>query len=329
MTVKLNKALKDKLYNVATQLQLTTNWEKNTELISQLLGKYAPEVQLAIYWTQTGDPVYFSSHAKKVFEPYITSLKRGDLVQSAQLEPLEFKEDDKGEDNCYRMALKLSGQFLGLILVHLSDEVNFGFVQQLIDLLAPHLSIARYATEMAEEVEKRTSSDKLTGLWKRTYFNERFREETERLNRSKEVGSVAIMGLDDLAAMVRMLPPDELQSYLSAIGTTLRSLLRQTDWVVRWDDYEILFYFPNTTPESVLDVFSRCMSALLQVNPILQTVVGLCSTSETTSARGLIQLAARRLELARKDGRHRLVCFASRATGLKFWEFGTDDKEES
>lgn len=316
MTTKLSKSEKDRLFKITSQLQLTTNWEQNLEQISELFSTHAPEIELATYWTQTNEPVYLTPGAEDLFSDYLNGLKRGDFIQSADFQPLD------GMDSCYSKSLKLASHVLGLFLLKIKDEdMSLEAVEHFTNALLPQFLLARYATEMQEEVEKRTSTDKLTGLWKRSYFNERFREESERLSRSKEIGCVAIMGLDDLAAMVRMLPAEEQNNLLTQAGKTLRSLLRQTDWVVRWDNFEILFYFPNTPPEAAVDVFHRCIKALARINPILQVVIGLCSTSETTSARGLIQLADKRLNLARKDGRHQLICFASKQAGLKFWEY--------
>lgn len=312
---KLTKADKDKLFNIATHLHLGTDWERNRQMITELYAENAPGLEIATYWTQTSDYVFLTPNAEKIFGEYLGTIKRGDLVQSPKLEAVE------GQENIYSMSLRLGGQMLGMIFVQLDSEMPLALAERYVEVLVPQFALARFATEMQEEVEKRTSTDKLTGLWKRSYFNERFREESERLSRSKEIGSVAIMGLDDLAAMVRMMPQEEQNELLEQAGRTLRSLLRQTDWVVRWDNYEVLFYFPNTAPEAAVEVFSRCVKALARINPILQVVIGLCSSAETTSARGLIQLADKRLNLARKDGRHQLVCFASKATGLKFWEY--------
>ncbi len=312
---KLAKADKDKLFNIATRLQLTADEEANRALISELYAENAPQLEMATYWTQTSDSLYLTEGAEELFGEYLNGLKRGDLVQSERLQPMESL------DNSYSMSLKLGGQMLGMMLVHLKEDMPLALAERYVDMLLPQFMLARFGKEMQEEVEKRTSTDKLTGLWKRSYFNERFREESERLSRSKEVGSVAIMGLDDLAAMVRMMPAEEQNALLEQAGKTLRSLLRQTDWVVRWDNFEVLLYFPNTSPESAVEVFDRCVKALVRINPLLQVVIGLCSSAETTSARGLIQLADKRLNLARKDGRHQLVCFASKSTGMQFWEY--------
>lgn len=314
---KLTKADKERLYTISSKLHLTTDWKRNAKQISELFSENVPEIELATYWTQTNDAIYLTPGAENVFSEYIQSLKRGDVIQSDSLQAIPSL------DHCYSMSVKLDTQMLGLMLVQLKEDMALQIAEQYVQVLLPQFTLARFATEMQEEVEKRTSSDKMTGLWKRSYFNERFREESERLSRSKEVGVVAIMGLDDLAAMVRMLPLEEQNHLLSMAGKTLRNLLRQTDWVVRWDNFEILFYFPNTPPEAAVDVFGRCVKALVRINPLLQVVLGMCSTSETTSARGLIQLADKRLNLARKDGRHQLICFASKAAGLKFWQYNS------
>lgn len=312
---KLTKADKDKLFTIATNLQLTADETRNQQRIAELYTENAPDIEMATYWTQTSDFVYLTPGAEAIFESYLKGIKRGDLIQSERLQPLE------GFENSYSMSLKLGGQMLGMMLVHLKNDMQLAVAEQYVDVLLPQFMLARFGKEMQEEVEKRTSTDKLTGLWKRSYFNERFREESERLSRSKEVGSVAIMGMDDLAAMVRMMPAEEQNHLLEEAGKSLRSLLRQTDWVVRWDNFEVLFYFPNTAPEAAVEVFDRCVKALARINPLLQVVIGLCSSAETTSARGLIQLADKRLNLARKDGRHQLICFASKSTGMQFWEY--------
>ncbi|MGE3725195.1 MAG: GGDEF domain-containing protein [Candidatus Sericytochromatia bacterium] len=314
---KLTKADKERLFSISSKLHLTTDWKSNAKQISDLYSDNVPEIEMATYWTQTNDAIYLTPDAESIFSEYVQSLKRGDVVQSDALQPIPNLE------NCYSMSVKLGTQMLGLMLVQLKDDVSQQMAEQYIQVLLPQFTLARFATEMQDEVEKRTSSDKMTGLWKRSYFNERFREESERLSRSKEIGVVAVMGMDDLAAMVRMLPLEEQNQLLSMAGKSLRNLLRQTDWVVRWDNFEILFYFPNTPPEAAVDVFGRCIKALVRINPLLQVVVGMCSTSETTSARGLIQLADKRLNLARKDGRHQLICFASKSAGLKFWQYNS------
>jgi len=209
-------------------------------------------------------------------------------------------------------------------------ELTVEILKDLVKVILPQLALARYATVMAQEVEKRTSTDKLTGLWNRTYFNERFREECIRLSRTKEQGTVVVLALDELAAMAKVMSADEHTKLIVHASNLVRSSVRQTDWIVYWDRHEILIYLTNTQPENSIEVMSRCVNQLLNAHPLLQPVIGLCSTSETNSARALIQLAARRLDLARKDGRRMVICFATR-DGLKFLQLASppDDNEKA
>lgn len=309
-----SKLEKEKLFELSTNLHLTLDWQKNHKIIKDLLDKVSPGMELAIYWSQHGEKSYFTQGAEKIFGEYLNSLKRVDISRSEELTELETIKDT------YVKGIFLDNHFLGMLLINITNsDISLDFTKKIIDILLVQLTLAKYATEMSEEVEKRTSTDKLTGLWNRVYFNERFREECDRLARSKERGSVAIMAFDDLSAMVRMMTGDENNNILAKAGRTVRQLVRKTDWVVRWDKHEILFYFPNTQPEFAIEVFSRCINQLIKTHALLSPVIGLCSTSETTSARALIQLAARRLDLARKDGRKRVLCYASKSSGLKFW----------
>ena len=306
----------DKLFQIVSQLNFTLDWEKNEATISSIFEEYCPGVSLAIFWTQNNSLMFFPKKAKEIFGQYFSGLKRSDITQNRELQPFEAIE------KAYSMAVTLNDQLLGMLAIKVEED-QFEFTEKVIKLILPQLSLARYATSMTEEVDKRTSIDKVTGLWNRVYFNERFREECERVKRSKEVSSVAIMALDDLAAMSKMITAEEHNNLLTMLGNTTSRLTRQTDWVVNWTTHEILFYFPNTQPEAALEVFTRCMKSLVNTHPLLESVVGLCSTSETTTARMLIQLATRRLDLARKEAAKditkQVVCFAGKASGLQFW----------
>jgi diguanylate cyclase (GGDEF)-like protein len=296
---------------LTSQLHLTADWSKNIQQIAGLINQYAPGVEMAAFWSLHGQPMYFTAKAEGIFSEALSGLQRRDVVQSRTLVPWP------NIDNGYAIAVAMDQSSLGMLVFQGGDEATLSSTAQ---ALLPQLALAQLATQLAEEVEKRTSTDKLTKLWNRLYFNERFREECERIATSKEVGAVAILGLDDLAAMSRVLGADEAGKILAQAGQVVRRLVRQTDWVVHWDSHEFLFYFPNTQPEQAIDVFNRCLTQLQASHPLLQGVVGLCSSQETTSARTLIQLSARRLELARKDGRKHVVCFASKASGLQFYQ---------
>src|SRR5262249_1946640 len=150
----------------------------------------------------------------------LEGLKRQDIVQSRTL--VSWPAIDNG----HAIAVTMDQSSLGMMVFQGTDA---DLIASVAHALLPQLSLAQYATQLVEEVEKRTSTDKLTKLWNRLYFNERFREECERIAATKEVGSVGIMGLDDLAAMTRVLGQDEANKILAQAGQVVRRLVRQTD----------------------------------------------------------------------------------------------------
>lgn len=306
---------KQKISDLILELCLTIDWKRNIEHLSDLLERYAPFIELAACWSQPGDFNYFTKRAEDFFKDFFKDIKRADMVQSIDLIPLNVSS----LPDTYVMSIILDETYLGMLLVHTNEQIDSGLLNDLGKAILPQLSLAKYATTMAIEVEKRTSTDALTGLWNRTYFNERFREECIRLSRTKEQGTVVVIALDELSAMAKVLSKDEHSKLIVEASNLVQKLVRKTDWIVYWDKHEILIYLTNTQPEPAIDVITRCVGQLVNFHPLLTSIIGLCSTSETTSARALIQLASRRLDLARKDGRKLIACFATK-DGLKFMQ---------
>jgi diguanylate cyclase (GGDEF)-like protein len=268
-------------------------------------------LEVAVCWSQPGDYNYLTLNSEEIFSTFFKEVKRADMIQSKDFIPVNKIK------NAFGMGIFLDDTYLGMLLVKLSENIDLDNLKLIVKSILPQLSLAKYATNMSAEVEKRTSTDKLTGLWNRNYFNERFREECIRLSRTKEQGVVAVISFDELAAMSKVISNQEHTDLILFASNLIRKMLRKTDWVVYWDKHEILIYLTNTQSDYSLDVINRFTTQLLNKSPLLQPLIGLCSTIETDSARALIQLASRRLELARKDSRKMIVCYATKE-GLKF-----------
>ena len=307
----LTPAQLQNLVQLATQVNLTLSWDYNYQNLKNLLAQYAPEVELGVWWPQPEGFVPVTEGANEAFGAYTGALVLENVQQDTSLRAVP---DVPG---AVMAGVVSNRQTFGMALAAGPEDSELA--QAVLKVLLPQLGLSRLAGALTEEVSKRTSTDKLTGLWNRQYFNERFREECERLVRSKETGSVAIIGLDNFAALAKTMSPEEANQMYATVGATVRQVIRQTDWAVRWDANELLFYFPSTSAEAALEVLKRFGKRLVGNHPILEPLVGLSSTVETTSPRALIQLATRRLDLARKDGNRKVICFATPAHGLQFW----------
>jgi diguanylate cyclase (GGDEF)-like protein len=306
----LTTAQAQALVQVATNLGLTVAWDYNHQNLKTMLGQHLKDVEFGVWWPHPEGFVAVTEGAGDRF---------GAFVEANQLELVQQDTSLRAVPNspgALMVGIVCNRQTFGIAFAASKSE---DLSEAVLRTVLPQLGLARLASALTDEVAKRTSTDKITGLWNRQYFNERFREECERLVRSKETGSVAIIGLDNFAALARTMPADEVNHLFSLAGQTVRNVIRQTDWAVRWDTNELLFYFPSTPAEASLEVLKRFGKRLMGSHAILEPLVGLSSTVETTSPRALIQLATRRLDLARKDGHRRVICYATPAHGLQFW----------
>ncbi|MFP5501878.1 MAG: GGDEF domain-containing protein [Candidatus Sericytochromatia bacterium] len=310
----LTPAQLQSLVALTTQRNLTLSWDYNYQNLRNLLAQLLPDVEVGVWWPQPEGFVPLTEGAEEIFGDYVGANVLENVQQDTSMREVEGVEDG------YMAGIVANRLTFGMVLAQGPEGSELA--QAVIKGLLPQLGLVRLAFTLSEEVSKRTSTDKLTGLWNRQYFIERFREECERLVRSKETGAVGIIGLDNFNALSKTMPPDEVNQLYSLVGQTVRQVIRQTDWAVRWDNNELLFYFPSTSAEAALEVLKRFGRRLVGAHPILEPLVGLSSTVETTSPRALIQLATRRLDLARKDGNRRVICFATPAQGLQFWRGG-------
>ncbi|MEB3223866.1 MAG: GGDEF domain-containing protein [Candidatus Sericytochromatia bacterium] len=306
----LTTAQAQALVQVATNLNLTVAWDYNQQNLKSLLEQHLKDVELGLWWPQPEGFMAVTDGAAGRFGAFVDANQVELVQQDTSLRAVP------NVDGALMAGIVSNRQTFGVALISSKSE---DLSEATLRTILPQMGLARLATALSEEVAKRTSTDKITGLWNRQYFNERFREECERLVRSKETGSVAIIGLDNFGALSRTMPADEVNHLFSLVGQTVRNVIRQTDWAVRWDTNELLFYFPSTPAEASLEVLKRFGKRLIGSHAILEPLVGLSSTVETTSPRALIQLATRRLDLARKDGHRRVICYATPAHGLQFW----------
>lgn len=297
----------ERLISLAHKLPASTSWDYVLPNLKEGLKSF--DLNAALWWPAPEGLEALSDNANEVFKPLVAHAQVEDVISQGET-PIE----DVTEGTLFPISANRQN-FGALLLSGNTLEMR----QQVARTILPMLGMVSLSNQLSEEVSKRTSTDKLTGLWNRMYFNERFREECERLVRSKETGAVTLIALDNFTAYARTIPQEEANALYEQVGQTVRQVIRQTDWAVRWDGYELLFYFPSTTAEAAVEVLKRFARKLVALNPILEPLAGVSSTVETTSPRALVQLATRRLDLARKDGGRRVICYAVPGGGLQFY----------
>ncbi|MGH7590882.1 MAG: diguanylate cyclase, partial [Gemmatimonadales bacterium] len=104
----------------------------------------------------------------------------------------------------------------------------------------------------ARRLHELSTSDSLTGLHNRGYFDERFREEVVRAKRHHRVLSVAMLDVDRFKVFNDSWGHSAGDIALKEVAVAIRKALRHTDVVARYGGEEIVLILPETPAESAV-----------------------------------------------------------------------------
>ncbi len=99
--------------------------------------------------------------------------------------------------------------------------------------------------------------DPLTSLYNRYYLEEHLESILDKLNKQCTETSVAFIDIDNFKIIndsYGHVTGDEL---LKALGEEINNRTRKTDYAFRYGGHEFLIVYPNTKPETALDVTKR------------------------------------------------------------------------
>jgi len=145
--------------------------------------------------------------------------------------------------------------------------------------------------------------DSLTGLFNRTYGNQRLTEEWELYLRGGPQFSILFLDLDGFKQVNDSFGHEMGDKVLMEFSKLLRSSLRATDVAIRWGGDEFLVILPGTDEEEAAaisrrlrDQISSCITSLGK--PVTASI-GASSVSEVNSLEQLVDLADQRTYLAK------------------------------
>ncbi len=189
-------------------------------------------------------------------------------------------------------------------------------VSRIVLLLAATI-LSTTIVERSEELRVISTHDGLTGLYNRSYFTERLREELLRAERYHQAVSVAIIDLDLFKAVNDQWGHHAGDLVLRAVSDCLRDGVRRTDSVARYGGEEFAFMFPEMDVEEALQMLDRLRETIREMTvPVLgdgQTVRttfsgGIASTvTDGATLEKLMAQADARLLAAKAAGRDRIV----------------------
>jgi diguanylate cyclase (GGDEF)-like protein/PAS domain S-box-containing protein len=161
------------------------------------------------------------------------------------------------------------------------------------------------------DLERKASSDGLTGLLNRTAFMGRLREAIDRAREGDQPLSLVLIDIDHFKAINDRHGHPLGDRVLVDTAARLRSISRAEDHVARIGGEEFAWLLPSTSPEAAeaaAERARRLVQTTVRAGADSVTVsLGVCGLNHARDADELYQLADAALYRAKADGRNRCV----------------------
>jgi diguanylate cyclase (GGDEF)-like protein len=150
----------------------------------------------------------------------------------------------------------------------LSEANKFQLVKQ----LATQLGASIQQSEVYQQVTRLLSSDSVTQLANRAYFNDRLQQEWQRLQREHASLSLILVEVDQAVTYRAISSPSMYNAQLKQIAQTLKtSGQRSTDLVAVYDETVFAVLLPQTPDVGALRVAEMMQSRIQALSPLHKT----------------------------------------------------------
>ncbi len=155
--------------------------------------------------------------------------------------------------------------------------------------------------------------DPLTGCFSRLSGEELLDIQFILSTRSQAPLSLAFIDIDNFKSVNDNYGHETGDRILAAVSDALRRTLRTGDMLVRWGGEEFIVIFPNAYCANALEAIGRSRSNGLGTRPDGQPItvsIGMAERTRDGTAdwRQLVEIADRRMYLAKQGGKDRVVC---------------------
>lgn len=168
--------------------------------------------------------------------------------------------------------------------------------------------------KLRDEYERQALHDQLTGLPNRRNLNEQLKHEYQRTMRDKHPFSVLLIDVDNFKRINDECGHDAGDDVLKILSKRFSQAVRSQDLVCRWGGEEFLFLLPDTQLTAAAEVAEKVRLIIAnepvwqQQRPIPVTIsIGVAEVNPDTSIDAAINLADKRLYLAKQNGRNKTV----------------------
>ena len=147
---------------------------------------------------------------------------------------------------------------LGAIVLE-SDEVNY-FGPDAASQLSVLLAVAAGSLELAwsyGEVDKRSRTDALTGLYNRAHFGEQLQEKLDSADRHGQPVSLVMVDIDHFKRVNDTFGHEAGDAVLRRVAGLIQEAVRSTDVCVRYGGEEIALLLAQTSREAAVEMAER------------------------------------------------------------------------
>ncbi|ADY73307.1 diguanylate cyclase [Desulfurobacterium thermolithotrophum DSM 11699] len=168
---------------------------------------------------------------------------------------------------------------------------------------------------LTENLRLQAIRDSLTGLYNRNYFNQFAEKVLGLIQRHKFPLSVAMIDIDDFKFINDNFGHQKGDEVLKTLGTIVLKSIRKSDLAVRFGGEEILLIFPNTDKRTASHVVDRIKKEFYKfdfgIGKSVTFSAGVANfpedVKELQSLDELIKIADRRLYIAKRTGKNKIV----------------------
>jgi len=181
--------------------------------------------------------------------------------------------------------------------------------------IADQVALAIHNTQLFARLEELSTTDELTKLPNRRYFNDRLARELSQSRRWGHALSVLVIDVDHFKKLNDREGHAAGDEALVAVAEVLRAALREVDVVARWGGEEFVVVLERTTEADALVVGEKLRQAVEgialpstvgQPEGHLTVSIGAAQLLDGEDASALVQRADRGVYQAKKAGRNRV-----------------------
>ncbi|NJN68062.1 MAG: sensor domain-containing diguanylate cyclase [Chloroflexaceae bacterium] len=132
---------------------------------------------------------------------------------------------------------------------HQTDPAH-GWWEQLAVMVARQIATVLTNLRLRDQLQQQAIRDALTGLYNRRYLSETMQRELRRASRYRQPIGIIMLDIDHFKRFNELYGHDGGDTLLSAVGTLLRTSIREEDIACRYGGEEFILLLPGATLEA-------------------------------------------------------------------------------